>query len=399
MTARLAMVVPVFPRLSETFLVNKFLGLLERGWDVHVIARPAPDDEWQRFPRLAERALRERVHASWPTSPSTRALKALPAAARTFVRHAPAAIRSYRSDAVRAIYTNGPVLALRPDIVHFEFGSAAVGRVAIKDLIDTRCVVSFRGHDVNHVGLEDPTFYDDVWRRADAIHCLGEHVWEAVRERGCPDDVPHALIPPAIELSPLLAMQPRRAGRLETIRLLSVGRLYWTKGHEYTLGAIQALAAMGIRCELRIVGGGDYREAVRFAAHQLGVADRVELVGPLSPEHVRDELEWADVFVHSAVTEGFCNAVIEAQAAALPVVCSDAGGLPENVADARTGFVVGRRDPHAMASRIAQLATDGDLRARLGAAARERAVQLFALPLQIDAFDRLYRDVMSRDAR
>ena len=44
-------------------------------------------------------------------------------------------------------------------------------------------------------------------------------------------------------------------------------------------------------------------------------------------EVVKEELQWADVFLHLAVSEGFCNAVLEAQAMQLPVVCSDADGL------------------------------------------------------------------------
>ena len=65
---------------------------------------------------------------------------------------------------------------------------------------------------------------------------------------------------------------------------------------------------------------------------------------------MRDLLAWADVLVHPSLTEAFGVAVAEAQAMGLPVVCSDAGGLPENVDHGVTGFVVPRRDAAALAS-------------------------------------------------
>ena len=74
----------------------------------------------------------------------------------------------------------------------------------------------------------------------------------------------------------------------------------------------------------------------------------------------------------------------------LPVVCSDAGGLPENVQDDVTGFVVPRRDPSGLATRLAQLAHDPELRERMGQAGRQRVLQHFQLRDQITAFENLY---------
>jgi len=103
----------------------------------------------------------------------------------------------------------------------------------------------------------------------------------------------------------------------------------------------------------------------------------------------------ADVMVHAAIEEGFCNAVIEAQAMELPVVTSDAGGLPENVDDGVTGFVVRRRDPAAMAEKIIELAKDPGLRTQLGKAGRERAIQRFDLDRQAEAFVKLYTELVT----
>jgi colanic acid/amylovoran biosynthesis glycosyltransferase len=75
----------------------------------------------------------------------------------------------------------------------------------------------------------------------------------------------------------------------------------------------------------------------------------------------------------------------------LPVVASDADGLPENVVHNLTGFIVPRRDAEALADRLAELAADAGLRRRMGRAGRARVVDCFSLPGQIAAFERFYR--------
>jgi colanic acid/amylovoran biosynthesis glycosyltransferase len=95
------------------------------------------------------------------------------------------------------------------------------------------------------------------------------------------------------------------------------------------------------------------------------------------------------------VSEGFCNAVLEAQAMQLPVVASDADGLPENVAHGQTGFIVPRRNPAALADKLALLAGDMELRRKMGAAGRARVEDCFTLPQQIAAFDRFFREMVN----
>jgi colanic acid/amylovoran biosynthesis glycosyltransferase len=107
---------------------------------------------------------------------------------------------------------------------------------------------------------------------------------------------------------------------------------------------------------------------------------------------------WADVLLHAAVSEGFCNAVMEAQAMKLPVVCSDADGLGENVVHGETGYVVPRRDPQSLAERLAELGREPNLRERMGAAGRQRVRTHFVPADQILAFDRWYRRTLAGEA-
>lgn len=130
---------------------------------------------------------------------------------------------------------------------------------------------------------------------------------------------------------------------------------------------------MARQLHLRLVGDGPQMQALKQLAAQLGVADRTQFVGHVDHAQVPHELAQLDVYVALSRQESFGVAIIEAGAAARPVVVSDAGGLPEVVLDGVTGLVVPRENPQAAADAIECLLCDADLRQRMGAAARRSA--------------------------
>lgn len=408
---RLVLIVPRFPRLSETFIVNKYAGLVDAGWDVHIVCGEL-SEEWSSFPALADRPdLRWRVHTQWPHTPRWIAIVLwLPAFLSTMVRAPRATGRYWRTawkhhrwGAFKRFYLDAAVIALSPDVLHFEFGTVAVGRTYLKQALGCRLSVSFRGYDLNYIGLQQPDYYGRVWEEVDAVHVLGKDLWQRALRRGCPPDKPHVMIPPAIDTA--YFYPDKTAGRFGSIsperslRILSVGRLEWKKGYEYALSAVRLLAERDIPCEYRIIGGGDYLEPLAFLRHKMGLEDTVQFLGSQPHSVVMAEMNQADIFLHAAVSEGFCNAALEAQAMQLPVVASDADGLSENVADGLTGFVVPRRDPGALADKLALLAEDEALRQKMGIAGRQRVETCFQLPDQIAAFDRYYRELVADHAR
>lgn len=408
MTVRILLVVTAFPVLSETFIVSKLLGLLERGYDVHIVCGRHARENWKLFPALQARAgIVQRIHSGWPTRHKALAALLLPLAlfyamlsrpSKT-LRYLRKGYRQFGWDVLRRFYLDLPIILNQPDIVHFEFGVLAVGRMYLRESVGCRITVSFRGYDLNFSGIDQTDYYGEVWEQADALHLLGEDLWRRAQRRGCPPDKLHVLIPPAIDAAffdPADRETTTNDGSSERpIRILSVGRLEWKKGYEYALQAIKLMRDRGFNVEYHIIGDGQHLEAVVFCRHQLGLEDYVHLLGAQLRERVREEMLWADIFLHAAVSEGFCNAVLEAQAMQLPVVCSDADGLPENVLDGVTGFVVPRRDPEALAEKLVLLTTDLQLRQRMGQAGRERVRNRFNLGKQIGAFAEFYQTVES----
>ena len=377
-----------FPLLSETFIVGHFRGLLARGIDVQYWG--SEGDAWDAFPGLADE-VRGRLHAHAPREQPVRTARDLVASVAS-PRVLGAARGQSPGEAARRLAAGARLARLRPDLIHFEFGVAARETMWMGEVAACPTVVSFRGYDLNYTGLDQPGYFDDVWRRADAIHCLGEDLWQRAQRRGCPSGMRHALIPPAVDTTRFAPHEDRATGG--PLVILTVARLHWKKGHVYGLQAVRELVDAGVELEYRIVGSGPHADAVHAAVYDLGLTDHVRLLGAVPHDGVRAEMRHADLFLHPSVSEGFGNAVMEAQAAGLPVVCSDADGLRENVVDGETGFVVARRDAGALAAAIRRLG-DPELRARMGAAGRAHVSASFDPGRQIDAFLALYEETLS----
>jgi colanic acid/amylovoran biosynthesis glycosyltransferase len=402
---RIVLVADRFPTASETFIFQRFLRLVDRGWDVHVLCGSTDPKDVALFPDLSVRPeLWSRVHRRPTKRAKLIAALLYPfVALRTIIR-APRATLGYLQRGVRTIgprifatlYYDRPLIVLEPDVVHFTFGWFAPGRGYLARALGTKLVTSFQGADINYGGLEDdPGYYDDVWRTSASIHFLSRDLRRRAIARGYVEDDREAVILPGTDVE---AFQPGPRERVpgEPLRIVSVGRLHWKKGYDYALQAIRLLRDQGLDVRYRIAGGGSEREAVVYAIHDMGLQDVVTLLGSVPATQIRDEMQWADVFLHASTSEGFCYAAVEAQAMGLPVVTSDADGLPENVADHETGFVVPRRDAHGLASALAKLAHDTELRARFGAAGRERVRRLFDVEREIDEFESLYRTTLER---
>ncbi len=407
-SSRIVLIVSSFPKLSETFIVSKFTGLLDRGLDVHVVCGRSEKRDWAAFPELGEnRGFRKRVHTTWPTSPKWLALFLLPfGLLRGLVREPKATLRylsqGYKKFGIGVLkhyYLDQELIIVKPKIVHFEFGALAVKKTYLKSLLNVKISVSFRGYDLNYVGLNIHGFYNEVWRNVDRFHFLGNDLLLRAQKRGFPKQLPHTLISPAVDLRDFPSVVKNSdlqvGSSIRPVRILSVGRLEWKKGYDYALLAIKMLIDRGIRCEYKIVGEGSFRQSINFSIIDLGLQDVVELCGAFDHKQTIDKLYWADIFLHPALSEGFCNAVLEAQAAGVPVVCSDAGGLRENVANGVSGFVVERRNATAIAEKLEFLSKDKSLRNKMGAAGRDRVEKYFQLKDQIDAWVSFFNGLSS----
>ncbi len=107
----------------------------------------------------------------------------------------------------------------------------------------------------------------------------------------------------------------------------------------------------------------------------------------------------SDVFVLPSHEEGFSNALLEAMAATVASIATAVGGNIDAVADNETGLLVPSRDPHGLADAILRLATDRELRRRLGEAARRHVEERFTLDACVSRYEKLYRAMSELNPR
>ncbi len=399
-----------FPQLAETFIVTKVLKMLDAGFDVHLFTVSSGGD-WSAFRVLDGRDdVRARVHAVPALAPLQRVLthgtrevaKVALSAPVPFVRlvqHTWRHRSERRLGVAKSLYEHIRFVGHELDILHVEFDYQGGGIADLREYFGCKLLLSARGTFQNSsTYTDDPDACAYLFRYVDGYHFISTFLEENMRRLGLPDDVPRWHIEPAIDLT-LFTPRVRHPRSEAPLQIISVGRLAWAKGYEFALDAVARLRAQGVSFHYTIYGAGPYEEPVRFAIQQLGLAEHVTLAGTRRREQMPEVLAGADIMLHAALEEGFCNAVIEAQSMELPVVTSDAGGLPENVEDGVTGYVVPRRDARALAEKLSVLARDPALRATMGRAGRARALARFDLERQAEAFVRLYRELAALPRR
>lgn len=213
------------------------------------------------------------------------------------------------------------------------------------------------------------------------------------------DDVPAhrlAIVPNGLDLAAfdqraqtLEAPAPIADGGPPTI--ITVARMtYPAKGHDDLLAAA-ALVRRERAARFLLVGDGPREAALQARARELGVADIVHFLG--RRRDIPALLTRADLVCHPSRMEGLPNAVMEAMAAARPIVATAVGGTPELVRDGVHALLVAPEAPETLAHALLELLDAPARGRRLGRAARERVEHCFSLEALVERVARLYGDM------
>jgi N-acetyl-alpha-D-glucosaminyl L-malate synthase BshA len=143
---------------------------------------------------------------------------------------------------------------------------------------------------------------------------------------------------------------------------------------------------------LLMAGEGPERASAQALARRLGLQERVRFMG--RQDHIEDILSMADVFLLPSELESFGLSALEAMASGVPVVGSDAGGLPEVVKHTETGFLLPVGDVEGMAARTLEILKDEEHQRCLGQAGRRRAAALFSADRIVTQYEKYYEKVL-----
>ena len=173
-----------------------------------------------------------------------------------------------------------------------------------------------------------------------------------------------------------------------------VGRMTGVKRTADVLKGVARLRERGVDAVLLMVGDGPDRERVERGASVLGIMRHCYFLG--YQEDVSDWYQAFDAMVLPSANEGTPVVVIEALAAGCPVVATSVGGVPDVIRDGVDGFLVAAGDVEQLAERLARLAADPELRARMGEAGRESVPKRYAVERLVGDVDELYRSLLGR---
>lgn len=177
---------------------------------------------------------------------------------------------------------------------------------------------------------------------------------------------------------------------------LAVGRLVRVKGYDVLVEAMKQVSDQKRNITCVIVGEGEAREELTRQIHEAGLDGRVILAGYLPRETIASALASCDVFAMPSRYEGTPIAVLEAAAMACPILASDAGGIPELVANEEHALLVQPEDPSALAQGLIRLGADRAFARRLGENAQRRVREKFSLEAQVAATMDAYRKAWAK---
>jgi len=176
---------------------------------------------------------------------------------------------------------------------------------------------------------------------------------------------------------------------------LAVGRLEEAKDYSNLLQAFKIIMQGGHKAQLRVAGQGPLLENLQRQSINLGISDRVVFLG--LRRDIPSLLDAADGFVLSSAWEGLPNVVMEAMAAAKPVVATCVGGVPELVQEGVNGYIVPPGDSEVLAAAMVKMmALPEAERQAMGRAGRVHIEANYSLERVVDQWEELYRELLQR---
>jgi colanic acid/amylovoran biosynthesis glycosyltransferase len=382
---RVGYVVKRYPRYSETFIVREILAHERAGLDIEIFAlRPCNDGYFQDLIARVRGPVNylcfpsEGVASEVLASGTLRAEHLWKAAqqAASMLPNVWSVLSEVEDEEARDVF-QALVLAVevvRKNIAHlhapFANDNCTVARLAA---LFAGITYSFtaRAKDIFHESVRP----DDLRRKlrdAAGVVTISDFHLDYLRKTYGPLARHVQRVYNGLDLEEF----PYRSPRDRPPVILAVGRLVEKKGFADLVEACALLAERGRDFHCRIIGAGPCQADLQARIEDLGLEDRIELVGPLPQNVVAKQMHASAVLAMPCIVgrdgdaDGLPNVIQEALALGTPVVTTDVTGIPEVVRHNQTGLQVPQNTPVELAAALDHLLTDADLRERLATQGR-----------------------------
>lgn len=344
-----------FPTLSETFVVNQIIGLIDQGHDVSIYALENKRD----------------------TTLVNNDITAYDLLARTYYEKLPRDIDSY-------------------DAIICQFGTVGIeilNKLKKRPKARAKIATFFRGNDISAFFARNPGAYTKLFKEGDLFLADCDFFRKRLLSLGV-DPTRIAINYSSIQCSRFkYSDHPITDDGL--LHVITISRLTPKKGIEDALRAMQKVMMSYPQVTYTIVGDGILRDKLKQLAHDLGIAHRVTFAGAKTPIEIAQYLERSHIFVLPCIVapdsdvDAMPTVLKEAMSCGLPLVSTYVSGIPELIEDGKTGYLVQQHDIPALSEKIALLIEHPEQRHAFGIEGRKVIEEKFDITMNNNELERI----------
>jgi len=355
--SRIAYVLNVFPKLSETFIAGELSELGRRGVGLRILSLRQPTET---------------------------------------VRHA--IVSRAGLDALTCYEPGKFATLLRefgPELVHAHFATEPAA--AARELAEGLGVpFTFTAHGYDIRRKPPPDFGERAAAARAVITVSRANAGYIAETFGVPMDHLH-VIPCGVDTSRFRSARVAGATGKNTPMIVCVARHAQVKNLRLLLETCALLRDRGVAFRCVQIGDGPLRGKLEELRRRLGLDAHVEFTGALEQTEVLGWLQRASVAVLTSESEGMPVSLMEAAACGVPAVATAVGGVSELVVDGVTGLLASPNDAAGLAEALHRLLSDPSLAGRMGTAARRRAEEEFSVKRQVNSLLAIWSEVLERE--
>jgi glycosyltransferase involved in cell wall biosynthesis len=355
---RVAYVLQLFPKLSETFVAGELAELRRRGVELRILSLLPPRAELQH--NIVRRACLTEI--------TSYDVGAFASAVREF----------------------------QPQFLHAHFATESTAKARE---LSAACEVpfTFTAHGYDIYRKPPPDFHERAMA-ARAVVTVSDANADYISKTFNVPGTHIRVIPCGVDTTQFCPANAAN-GEPGPPWIVCVARHVKVKNLGLLLDACAELYRRGVAFRCAMIGDGPLHTDLKARRAELGLEGVVEMPGPAEQGEVLKWWQRAAVGVLTSEHEGMPVSLMEAAACGVPVVAPAVGGVPELVSDGQTGLLARPNDLDSFVSALEQLLRDRERRTRMGESARRRAVEKFSVSHQVDQLLALWSELLNAEAR
>lgn len=405
---KIAMLVPKFPTISETFILNQITGLIDKGHTVDILAFNKGDTE-VIHETVHKYNLMDKVYylgGDIPNNKVARVLKVLPYLLRKSpnIKDVIKTMNFFKYGidvlSLRCLYTLLNMSNKKNyDIIHCQYGPHGIEALILKELglLSGEIITSFRGFDITNALPRNLVGYKKLFAKEALFLPVCKHFKKILIENGCPENKIYVHYS-GIDTKKFTPEQNQE--KKDYFHILSTARLEEKKGLKYAIKAVADLLKNGKNVRYTIIGDGSLRNELHSQIKSYNAQSSIKLVGRKNHKELVQYLNSADLFLAPSITaengnqEGIPNAIKEAMLMKVPVISTFHSGIPELIDDNITGYLVPEKDPKAICKKIKFVMENSEYQKKVVDRAMKKVQKQFSIDVLNDELENIYKKVI-----